>query len=149
MNINMTAWNKVCEEYPTPTTQGEADTAISVYLSSCEHTPSWIPSIEEWREMLEKSKSLVTKAGFRFSSKACVQALSGWFWRYHWRELDRELFKQYLSVMTSYCNSTISAVREGLWEEVLQDTEQNPEECFKPSPMLWRHLMNVTGKELP
>nr|QBM02432.1 hypothetical protein [uncultured archaeon] len=146
MNNNMMPWNKVVEAYPTPSRQVEADTAISVYLSSCEHDHDWIPSIEEWCEMIERSKALIITAGFVFDLKACVQALSGWFWRYHWRDLDRELFKQYAIVLASHFGGDISAVMNALWDEVLEDTESGDPALKSTAPLL-RHLMNVSEIE--
>ena len=142
----MTKWETAVNAYPTPTRQAEADTAISVYLSSCEHDPSWIPTIEEWRVMLERSKALIFAAGFIFELKASAQALSGWFWRYHWRELDRELFKQYAIALASHFGGDISAVMNAVWDEVVEDTESG-DPAFKSTAPLLRHLANVS--EIP
>lgn len=155
MEHNMIAWEKRVSEYQAflvsleskHRTQGQAGTAITVYLSSCEqHDHSWIPTIEEWREMLEKTKLLITTAGFIFELKACTQALGGWFWRYHWRELDRELFKQYAIAMASHFGGDISAVMNGVWDDVIEDTESG-DPVFKSTAPLLRHLMNVS--EIP
>lgn len=144
---NTLKWAQMVEAYPTPKRQVEADIAIGYYLSSCEqHNHDWIPSIEEWREMLERSKSLIITAGFFFDLRSCAQALSGWFWRYHWRELDRELFKQYAVALASHFGGDISAVMNAVWDTVIEDTESG-DPAFKSTAPLLRHLMNVS--EIP
>jgi hypothetical protein len=148
MNIHkptagFTKWEAVIKAYPTPTSQAEADTAITVYLSSCEHDPGWIPTIEEWRIMLVRTRMCATSAGFLFDRESCIHALSGWFWRYHWRELDRELFKQYAIALAGHFGCDISAVMNRLWDEVVEDTESG-DPAFKSTASLLRHLMNVS-----
>jgi len=154
MENNMAAWEKTVDEYQKflvglPSghkTQGQANIAVGVYLSSCEHDHAWIPTIEEWSAMLERSKSLIISAGFSFDLKACGQALGGWFWRYHWRELDRELFKQYAITAASHFGGDITAVMSALWDEVVEDTESG-DPAFKSTAPLLRHLANVS--EIP
>ena len=142
----MNRWEKSVSAYPTPTTQAEANTAITVYLSSCEHDPNWIPTIEEWRVMLVTARMRVTSAGFLPDRGSFIHALSGWFWRYHWRELDRELFKQYAVSVAGHFGCDISAVMNGLWDEVIEDTESG-DPAFRSTAPLLRHLMNVS--EIP
>lgn len=150
--MNISAWVKWVEACPTPKNQHEANVnTVPVYLCSHEWPgPNWIPALLEWKVMLKRLGDRVAGAGLVLDQEACARALSAWFWRYHWRELDRELFKQYAIAMAAHFNGDISALMNGVWDEVLKDSEGKenlpegvPEECFKPSPVLWRHLMNV------